>query len=96
MATGRQGIDVLFAGNNGFEQHMGSLSVRARAEVRGSKSSFRVGGGAVALIMELMSDFPSRLRKALLSSYRSGKSVGVVRYGRAFSSIQGVSGGVRS
>ena len=36
---------------------MGSVRVRARSEVYGSKSSFRVYGGAVALMLELMSCF---------------------------------------
>ena len=36
---------------------MGSVRVRTRSEVHGSKSSFRVYGGAVALKLELMSCF---------------------------------------
>ena len=57
--------------------------MRARTEVHRSKSSFRENGGAVALMLELMACFPSLPDHAPLSSYRSGKSVRVVRYGRA-------------
>ena len=46
-----------------------------RTEVHGSKSSFRVHGGAVTLMLELMSCFISLPDHAPLSSYRSGKSV---------------------
>ena len=59
---------------------MGSVRVRTRTEVRDLKSSFREDGGAVALMLELMSCFPSLPDHAPLSSYRCGKSVRVVRY----------------
>ena len=39
------------------QEQMGSVRVRTRTEVHGSKSSFRVYGGAVALMLELMSCF---------------------------------------
>ena len=57
---------------------------------RGSRfeSSFRVYGGAVALMLELMSYFSSLPDHAHLSSYRSGKSVRVVRYGRTLRAIK--------
>ena len=67
---------------------MGSVRGRTRAEVLGSKSSFRVYGGAVALMLELMSYFSSLPDHAPFSSYRSGKFVRVVRYGRALRAMK--------
>ena len=67
---------------------MGSVRVRTRTEFRGSKSSFRVYGNAVALVLELMSSFSSLPDHATLSSYSSGKSVRVVRYGRTLGAIR--------
>ena len=67
---------------------MGSVRVRTRTEVRGSRSSFRGDGGAVALMLELMSYCPSLPDHAPLSSYRCGNSVRVARYSRAFRSIK--------
>ena len=82
-----------FKGHKSEQEHMGSVSVRTWTEVRGSSSSFRKDGGAFALMLELMSCFPSLPDYAPLSSYRSVKSVRVVRYGGVH---QGVSGEVRS
>ena len=67
---------------------MGSVRVRTRTEVRGSKSSFRVYGGAVALMLELVSCFSGLPDHAPVSSYRRGKSVTVVRYGSALRVIK--------
>ena len=82
-----------FTGHTGDEEQMGSVHVQTRTEIRGPKSSFREDDGAVALMLELMSCFPSLPDYAPLSSYRSVKSVRVVRYGGVH---QGVSGEVRS
>ena len=57
------------------QEQMGSVRVRTRTEVHGSKSSFRVYGGAVALRLELMSCFSSFPDHAPLSTYWSGKSI---------------------
>ena len=57
--------------------------MRTRIEFRDSKPSFRAYGGAVALVLELMPCFSSLPDHASLSSYRSGKSVRVVRCDRA-------------
>ena len=87
--------EVRFKGQKGDQEHMGSVRVRTRTEVRGSKPSYRVYGGAVAPMMELMSYFSSLADHAPLSAYRSGKSVRVARYSRALRAIKGVSGAVR-
>ena len=76
-------VDAGSKGHKGDQEHTGSVRARTRTEVRGSKSSFRVCGGAVALMLELISCFSSLSGHAPLSSYRSGKSVRVVREGRA-------------
>ena len=67
---------------------MGSVRARTRTRVRGSKSSFRENGGAIALMLELLSCFPSLPDHAPLSLYRCGKSVRVVRYSRALRAIE--------
>ena len=77
-----------FKGHNGEQEQMGSVHVRTRTEVHGSKSSFGVYGGAVALVLELMSCFSSLPDNAPLSSYRSGKSIRMVRHGHALRAIK--------
>ena len=79
-------VEVRFKGHKGDQEQIGSVRVRIRTEVRGSKSSFREDGGAVALMLGLMSCFPSLPNHALLS-YR-GKSSSLVRYGRALRAIK--------
>ena len=75
-------------GLNSGEEQMRSLRVRTRTEVRGSKSSLKERGDAVALMLESMSCFPSLPLQPLLSSYLSGKSVRVARYRRALRAIK--------
>ena len=75
-------VGTRFKGHRGDQEQMRSVRVQTRTEVRGSKSSFRLDGGTVALKLELTSWFSSLPDRALLSSYRGGKSVRVVRYGR--------------
>ena len=67
---------------------MGSVHVQTRTEIRGPKSSFREDDGTVALMLELMSCFPSLPDRAPLSSYRCGNSVSVVRYSRTLRAIK--------
>ena len=54
--------------------------MRARDEVRGSRSPERADGGAVALGLALISCFLSLPDHAPLASYRFGCSLRVVRY----------------
>ena len=67
-------VEVRFKGHTGDQEQIGSVRVRTRNEVRRSKSSFRVDGGAVALMLELMSCFSSLPDHAPLSSCRCGNS----------------------
>ena len=48
-------VDVSIEGHKGDQERVGSVRVRTRTEVRGSKSSFRVYGGDIAFMLELMS-----------------------------------------
>ena len=79
MATGGQGR-VTFEGQKYDYEQIRSLRVRARDEVRGSRSPERADGGAVALGLVLLSCSLSLPDHAV--SYRLGSSVRVVRYGR--------------
>ena len=67
--TGRQG-KLRFKGGKGIQEQIGSVRVRVLNEVCGLKSSFRVDGGAVALMLEFMSYFSSFPVHAPLFSYR--------------------------
>ena len=62
----------------GDQEQIGTVRVRTPNEVRGSRSSVRVDGDAVALMLELTSCFPGVSDHATLSSCRCGKSTGVV------------------
>ena len=83
-------VEVRFKGHKGDQEQIGSVRVRTRDEVCGSRSSYRADGGAVALMLELMSCFPGLPDHAPLSSYRCGSSVRVVRYGRALRAVKEV------
>ena len=83
-------VEVRFKGHKRDQEHIGSVRVRTRDEVRGSRSSYRADGGAVALMLELMSCCPGLLHHAPLASYRVGSSVRVVRYGRALRAVKEV------
>ena len=61
--------------------------MRARDEVRGSRSPETADGGAVALRLVMMSCFLSLPDHVPLASYRLGSSVRVVRYGRLGSPV---------
>ena len=58
-----------------------------RIEVRGSKSSFRLYSGVVALMLKLLSCFCGLSNHAALSSYGSGNSVRM-KYSRARRAIK--------
>ena len=59
-------------------------------ELVASSVGHRADGGAVALMLELMSCFPGLPDHGPLSSYQCGKDVRVVRYGRALRAIKEV------
>ena len=69
---------------------IGSVRVRTRDEITGPRAGYRAGGGAVALMVELMSCRRSLPASAPLSSYKSGKSVRVLRYGHALRAFRDI------
>ena len=71
-------VEVRFKGHKGNQEQIGSVRVRTRDEIRGSRSSYRADGGAVAFMLELMSCFPDLPDHPPLASYRFGSSVRVV------------------
>ena len=78
MAPGRQQVDrveVRFRGHKGDQLQEGSTIMRTRSEVNGAYPGLRTGGGAVALMVELMSCQPSLPGTATISSYRSAQGV---------------------
>ena len=62
-------VEVRFKDRKGDQDQMGSVRLRTRTEVRGSKSSVRTYGGIVALILELMPCVSSRSRLPLIVSW---------------------------
>ena len=66
--------------DNGNQDNMGSVPVRSRTEVQGSKSSVRVYDGTVALMLALMSCFsilpttPSSHRNEVVRLVKSGRN----------------------
>lgn len=84
-------VEVRFTGHTGAQKQIRSVRVPTRNDVRGLRSSFGVNGGAVALVLELMSCFSCVPEHAPLSAYRCGKAVRkAVRHGRAFRAIKQV------
>ena len=81
-------VEVSFKGHKGDQEQIGSVRARARDEVRGSRSSYRADGWAVALMLELLLCFPDLSDRTPLASYRYGSSVRVVRYGRALRAVK--------
>ena len=47
--------EVRLKGHTGYQEHVVSVRVRTRSEVRGPRSSFRADGGTIAHMLELMS-----------------------------------------
>ena len=59
------------------------MCIRDRDEIHGPRSGYRADGGAVALMVELLSCHPTLPDSAPLSSYRSGREVKVWKYDQA-------------
>ena len=76
-------IEVRVRGHKGDQDQIGTVRVRTRDEVTGPRAGYRADGGAVALMVELMSCLRSLPASAPLFSYNCGKSVRVFWYGHA-------------
>ena len=73
-------IEVRFRGHKGDQAQQGSVIVRTRDDASGTRSGVGAGGGAVALMVELLSVYPTMPGSAPLSSYQCGNEVRVWRY----------------
>ena len=76
-------IEVRFRGHTGDQAQQGSVIVRTRDDASGTRSGVGAGGGAVALMVELLSVYPTMPESVPLSSYRCGNEVRVWRYPEA-------------
>ena len=81
-------VEVPFRGHKGDQAQAGSVIVRTRSEVRGPCSELGDGGGAVALVVALLSCFAALPEHAPLSSYRSGRQVRVWGYRQALRALR--------
>lgn len=83
-------IEVCFRGHKGDQAQQGSVIVRTRDDAKGARSGVGAGGGAVALMVELLSSFPTLPDSAPLSSYRYNSEVRVWGYTEALGSLRQV------
>lgn len=75
-------IKVVFRGHRGGDQtEHGSSVIRERDAARGTRSQIGTGGGAVALLVELMSCHITLTGSAPLCSYRKSGGVGALVLG---------------
>ena len=63
---------------------------RTRNDASGTRSGVGAGGGAVALMVELLSVYPTMPESAPLLSYRCGNEVRVWRYPEALAALRQV------
>ena len=80
-------IEVRFRGHKGDQAQQGSVIVRTRDHASGTRSGVGAGGGAVALMVELLSVYPTMPKSAPLSSFRCGNKVRVWRYPEALAAL---------
>ena len=88
-------VENRFRGRKGNRGRAGNVPVPTREDVRGSASSVREGGGAVALLVERFSIHHNLRSAAPLASYRELEHVTVLKYGpslRALRELVGESG----
>ena len=82
-------IEVRFRGHSDQAQQE-SVIVRTRDDASGTRSGVGAGGGAVALMVELLSVYPTMPESAPLSSHRCGNEVRVGRYPEALAALRQV------
>ena len=74
-------VEVRFRGHKGDQDERGNIRVRTRDHVRGPQSGVRTCGGAVDLVLELLSCHATLPDSAPLSSFREkGGAVRVVKH----------------
>ena len=77
-----------FRGHKGDQDQIGEMRARTLDEISGPQSGHRAGGGAVPLIVELMSFHATLPDDAPRSSYRIGREVEVLKYGQALQAFR--------
>ena len=85
-------IEIHFRGHKGDQEQRGEVRVRTRDEVCGPLAGYRATGGAVALMLELMSCCATLPANAPLASYRRGREVKVWKYNEALRALREVVG----
>ena len=83
-------IEVRFRGHKGDQAQQGSVIVRTRDDAWGAQSGVGAGGGAVALMVELLSAYPTLPESAPLSSYQYGNEIRVWKYPEALQALRQV------
>jgi len=79
---------VYFRGHKGDQERRGSVIVRTRDVCRGSRSKVDADGGAVAILVELLSIHPALPKTAPLSSFRTRQGVQVWGYTHALRALR--------
>ena len=81
-------IEVHLRGHKGDQGKRGDVRTRTRDEAHGPRSGYRAGGGAVALMLALLSCHPTLPDSAPLSSYRSGREEKVLKHDQALRALR--------
>ena len=80
-------VEIHFRGHKG-DQEGGEVRVHTRDEVRGPYAGYRANGGAVALVLELMSCYATLPADAPLSSYRDDRGVKIWKYNETLRALR--------
>ena len=83
-------IEVYFCGLKGDQEQRGNVRLRTRDDVHGARSGYKADGGAVALMVELLSCHPTLPYGVPLPAYRSGGQVHVWKYDQALRAFREV------
>ena len=81
-------VEIEFRSHKGDQGQAGNILVRTRKNGRGVGSILREGGGAVALLVELLSVHPNLPSGVPLASYRQSENVAVWSYGQALRALR--------
>ena len=81
-------MGINFRGHKGDQDQIGEVRARTRDEISGPQSGYRADGGAVALMVELMSCHATLPDDAPLFSNRIGREVKVLKYGQALQAFR--------
>ena len=83
-------IEARYRGHKGDQAQQGSVIVCTHDDASGTRSGIGAGGGAIALMVELLSVYPTMPKSAPLSSFRCGNKVRVWRYPEALAALRQV------